>query len=447
MNKLSLIKSLSVMALALSCFAAPAIAGTYVMHVPEITPINSNPLLKAIDSGNLEEIKRLYGSATDPKDAIYGSYMQIMYTALDYAVYRGALPAVKLLVSLGAQIDQSNPPKTHYLYGRIEIAPTLYFAAHRDDAALWDTLISLGARIPTPHEKTNICAITTWETTFCVHPILTAVASGNLTIFRKLLATGLKPDEEYTPRDWSWIDLGFRSTPMGAAIVYGRNEMIQELVSLGVSPKLRGALDNLSWSKYPETFTLLVKLGVDPNVLDRLVTGFGDKPDCGETFMNQLLKAGAPANPGIRQALTSYGSLSCRLYYLDRFFAAGGALVSLNPWHAHIDYGKNATENDYLALVRALELAPNASDFYYEDLDRPRNFTLLHQVASDSTGKSLLDLLLKAKVDWNRQDARGNTPLHYAVMKKRSANIPVLIQAGAKVDIKNAEGKAPFDYL
>lgn len=50
-------------------------------------------------------------------------------------------------------------------------------------------------------------------------------------------------------------------------------------------------------------------------------------------------------------------------------------------------------------------------------------------------------------VSTNTVDERGNYPLHYAVKEMRDDVVGVLLECGARMDVKDALGKTPFDYV
>jgi ankyrin repeat protein len=58
---------------------------------------------------------------------------------------------------------------------------------------------------------------------------------------------------------------------------------------------------------------------------------------------------------------------------------------------------------------------------------------------------SLRVSLLKSGADPNRQDYNGNTALHHAVMANLRDAIPLLINYGASVNVKNNDGQTPLD--
>jgi ankyrin repeat protein len=71
--------------------------------------------------------------------------------------------------------------------------------------------------------------------------------------------------------------------------------------------------------------------------------------------------------------------------------------------------------------------------------------TLLHIAAMRGDGHTV-SLLLNAGVDPNAAGEMGYRPLHYAFRNKHRAVISLLMERGARTDIRNEFGKAPGDY-
>jgi ankyrin repeat protein len=72
--------------------------------------------------------------------------------------------------------------------------------------------------------------------------------------------------------------------------------------------------------------------------------------------------------------------------------------------------------------------------------------TPLHQAVFNRSLKNVIgDLLVKAGADPNLASGANETPLHYAVRMGREDVVKFLVGAGAKMDIKNKEGKTAFD--
>ncbi|CDW91599.1 ankyrin repeat-containing protein [Stylonychia lemnae] len=58
----------------------------------------------------------------------------------------------------------------------------------------------------------------------------------------------------------------------------------------------------------------------------------------------------------------------------------------------------------------------------------------------------IIRLLLSKNADANTINKQGNTPLHYALINQNTAVEDLLLKNGANTQIKNNEGKKPFDY-
>ena len=77
------------------------------------------------------------------------------------------------------------------------------------------------------------------------------------------------------------------------------------------------------------------------------------------------------------------------------------------------------------------------------------NSTLLHELTSNLKHHEcsiFVDTLLKAGVDINRQEDKGLTALHIAVMCNNMTMVKKLLDCGTKTDIKDLEDKTPSEY-
>jgi ankyrin repeat protein len=102
----------------------------------------------ACSGGSENVVEFLIDRGVDPKDG--GGDRQ---TALHHAVIGGQLAIVKLLIARGAQLEARN------VYGGTVLGQTLWSAAHGGDpdtyAAIIETLITAGARVPRSHPPIN----------------------------------------------------------------------------------------------------------------------------------------------------------------------------------------------------------------------------------------------------------------------------------------------------
>ena len=84
------------------------------------------------------------------------------------------------------------------------------------------------------------------------------------------------------------------------------------------------------------------------------------------------------------------------------------------------------------------------------DVDAKDKFglTLLHFVCQNSDGMRtlpILNLLMKMTVNVNCQDDYGATPLHHRVHFQNHVAMECLLNAGARLDIKDRGGKTVID--
>jgi ankyrin repeat protein len=98
-----------------------------------------------------------------------------------------------------------------------------------------------------------------------------------------------------------------------------------------------------------------------------------------------------------------------------------------------------AAWGNYLELADLLvrDLADNVSR---QDKD---GGTPLHYAAYGAV--KVTKLLIGADTDINCQDSEGNTPMHFAVFKKQYEIVKILLEAGAKYDVKAGDGDTALD--
>jgi len=72
------------------------------------------------------------------------------------------------------------------------------------------------------------------------------------------------------------------------------------------------------------------------------------------------------------------------------------------------------------------------------------NCTALHWAAGGGH-LGAVRALVAAKADVNAVNKAGDTPLHKSSWKNHTAVVSFLLQSGGSKDIKNGEGKTPFD--
>lgn len=106
-----------------------------------------------------------------------------------------------------------------------------------------------------------------------------------------------------------------------------------------------------------------------------------------------------------------------------------------------LDFMKACEHGDAMIVEDFLKagMNPNTSNDYGD--------TVLH-IAVNHNHEKVVELLLEAGADPNKQDSYGNTPLLLVCTKNGNSDIArMLIQAGAKGDIKNMFGVSPKDAV
>jgi ankyrin repeat protein len=80
------------------------------------------------------------------------------------------------------------------------------------------------------------------------------------------------------------------------------------------------------------------------------------------------------------------------------------------------------------------------------DVAKPDEFgtTPLHAAAANGLVRLLQEMVKRPSINLNVATPGGNTPLHFASINRNTKIIEVLVQAGADVKAKNAQGKSPL---
>jgi len=79
----------------------------------------------------------------------------------------------------------------------------------------------------------------------------------------------------------------------------------------------------------------------------------------------------------------------------------------------------------------------------FASVSEKEKWTYLHKTTQSVSLPIQIDsinFLISNNVELNSQDIYGNTALHYAARNKHKKAIDTLLKAGAKLDIKNADG-------
>lgn len=103
-----------------------------------------------------------------------------------------------------------------------------------------------------------------------------------------------------------------------------------------------------------------------------------------------------------------------------------------NPLHEAAKRGNL----EFLTDCLANKLSPNGLDY--------AGCTPLHWAAAGGYLECVKALLLEANIVLDVQNKMGDTPLHQSAWKGQAACVELLLEAGAKSDIKNNESRTPF---
>jgi ankyrin repeat protein len=210
---------------------------------------------------------------------------------------------------------------------------------------------------------------------------------------------------------------------------------IIRLLELGISPKdscksieRKQSLYHLAVREESKELVLaLAKTKLSPNVWDDddssplYLAVIFDKP----WFVKALIDAGAKVNKSV---------------------AAPGVIFA--------DYrGIHKAAEDLLAEAIIHTNSPEIIDTLLDAgvkintvTNSPDRLTALH-VAVEENKPELAELILKRKsVNKNAQNINGETPLHLAVHAQDTKFVKLLVNAGAKLDIKDNRGLTPVDH-
>lgn len=127
------------------------------------------------------------------------------------------------------------------------------------------------------------------------------------------------------------------------------------------------------------------------------------------------------------------------------------AVVALLHAGADINVGESELGAKGNALMRAADY--DHVDIVQELIKRGIDCNLMdtlhrsaiHSAAINGSFRSLAVLLEVSQSDMNLQDVNGNTPMHDAAGQFQPQALQVLLDKGAKIDVRNIRGKTPLD--
>ena len=325
-------------------------------------------------------------------------------TPLELACVSGKIEMVSWLIKNGANPD-----------GAPEIHNGLWTALGNQNEALLRVLLEGGADVNIERGK--------GDTPFRV------VCTRGLPYFAKIL---IEAGANYNFKEKS---LG--KTSLRAAAHFGRTEMVQLLLDLGLDPDVR---DDWGWTPLhvainPETAKALIDGGA--NIHAKAKDGNEAIHSLiGENMLDSvkyLLSLGVDVDTHGKNNITPLHQ-AVIFNHLDgaKMLLENGANIKAadNKGMTCLHFARSEAMVDFLitngALVNSLST----------DKTTPLHYASNEEIAT---------LLIYSKANLNVKDADGSTPLHWAA-SSRSDVAKALIIAGANLNIKDSSGLTPLDY-
>ena len=237
-------------------------------------------------------------------------------------------------------------------------------------------------------------------------------------------------------------------TPVMFAVRYDHPEIARELINSGcpVNEKNKDnftALHLAAGNSDLETVRALVEHGADITLLntDNKTPLMQAIRNGKEKIASYLLEKGSALDT-ISQ--TDWTPLMLAIRYsspelvkeLIRCGAPIGNSATADGWNDFLLAARNSTEEICRLMI------DNGADFRQKN---NANYTALHFAAQYNEG--VVNLLIENGLKLNDQNSSGRTPLHQAVEGKNLQSVKILLQAGARRDVTDKDGKTPEDLI
>ena len=325
-------------------------------------------------------------------------------TPLELACVSGKTEMVSWLIKNGANPD-----------GAPGIHNGLWTALRYENEALLRVLLEGGADVNIERGK--------GDTPFRV------VCTRGLPYFAKILIEA--------GADYNFKEKSLGKTPLRAAAHFGRTEMVQLLLDLGLDPDVR---DDWGWTPLhvainPETAKVLIDGGAsihakakDGNeAIHSLI---------GENMLDSvkyLLSLGVDVNTHGKNNITPLHQ-AVIFNHVDgaKMLLENGANIKAadNNGMTCLHFGRSDAMVEYL-ISKGANVNAVAKD----------NTTPLHYASNGA----IASLLIENKANLRTKDLDGATPLHWAA-SSRADVATVLVLAGAPINSRDASGSTPLDY-
>lgn len=388
------------------------------------------PLTEALHDKNLPAFKMLLKAGASPnKKCSFGAGG----APLHFAVSNELLEAVKLLIAAGANLEARDCNKATPLiyaarHGQVEIIKVLLKAgANPQSVDVSDRNAYEYALVENRAEAAEVLApVSRIIPKKGIAALIEAVEKQDMAAVEKCLATGV---------DVNAMDK-FGRSPLDKAIELGSVVMVKRLIQAGihlnkVDPDGISFLEGAVRAQQREVIRVLLEAGAKPN-------------PPGNKFRDALYSLVAMEDVELAKLMIKKGSVP----------RTSGALTLAAQMHAVeivrllLSEGADVNEVNELSTLARTPLFEAVSTKPW--IQAPMKFQVAGvrhtiqpptQVEIDKVHE-FLKFLLDSGADVNRMDEQGRTPLSYASWPSVAR---MLIEAGAKLDIRDLEGH-PVSY-
>ena len=364
------------------------------------------PLLLACEAGQVAIVGRLLGAGADANIATPGGQ-----TALMTAARTGKAEAVKLLLTRGAAVDAAEP-----LRGQT----ALMWAAVEGHVEAIDALIAGGADIRAtsrgPQKPIDLLdhyakPIKGQGRLDSFTPLMFAVQAGHISATRTLLERGANVNDT-APDGTSALVL---------AIANAHYELAGLLLDHGADPNLNGqgwnALVQLVRTKNPS-------IGQQPPLIP---TGRMSPMELAKKILARGVKIDDPITQLIRDRFRTRMDMVGATAYIMAAKAADAEMMRLLVAAGANPFATTKAERTALMVAAGI-------DMWYLNEDS----------GTTEDAFEAFKVALEAGSDVNAVNADGDTALHGAAHRGSNEMVQVLIDRGAKLDVKNKLGFTPL---
>ena len=437
-------------------------------------------LIEAVKSGNIEAVRALAKNRT-----LLNTPEADGTTALAFAVRADDLPVVQALLAAGADARASN---------RYAVTP-LELAVNNGNAAITSALLKAGAdaSFVKPGGQTILMAaartgnadvvrrlldhggadVNARESSYGETALMWAVSENHAAAAKLLIEHGADINARSTKMNYDQDRFGLEGvitvlphgywTPLMYAARQGSSAAARVLAEAGADlnltdPDGTSALILAIINGHFDTAALLLSKGADPNLADST----GMTPLYATVDMNTLGEVyGRPAQ---HPTSGDTSALDLMRLLLKAHVNPNAQLKTAALYRAHTP-GEPALGAGATALMRAAKNGDAAAmrlllEFGADpELTSRNHTTALMMAAGQGRGLGVfakdyateaqmvegLKVLLDRHVNVNAQNDAGQTALHFAVLSS-DESVKLLAAAGAKLDIKDRQGKTPLDF-